>query len=165
MIPIAKNISVVDEQGNEYETTYPRRARGLVKNGRARFISDNKICLACPPDIDLEDNQMTEALNKTDNVINIGADELKTEKAENTVTYYLLKQVEGIASHTDYLHEVISELSKMPNGDSGEFGCPGNTMGTAKANALGDVVRSRETTNQQLLQFYEMLYKDLREQA
>ena len=38
MIPIEKNIVVVDEQGNEYEATYPKRAKGLVKNGRARFI-------------------------------------------------------------------------------------------------------------------------------
>lgn len=47
--PIEKNVIVVDEQGNEYEATYPKRAKGLVKNGRARFIGENKICLACPP--------------------------------------------------------------------------------------------------------------------
>ncbi len=56
MIPIAKNIIVVDEQGNEYEATYPKRAKGLVKNGRARFIAENKICLACPPNKILEDD-------------------------------------------------------------------------------------------------------------
>ena len=44
-----KNVIVVDEQGNEYEATYPKRAKGLVKNGRARFVAENKICLACPP--------------------------------------------------------------------------------------------------------------------
>ena len=63
MIPIEKNILVVDEQGNEYEATYPKRARGLVKNGRARFLSENKICLACPPITDLEDNEMTDIEN------------------------------------------------------------------------------------------------------
>jgi len=47
--PIEKNVIVVDEKGNEYERTYPKRARGLVKNGRARFIDENTICLACPP--------------------------------------------------------------------------------------------------------------------
>lgn len=62
MIPIAKNILVVDEEGNEYEATWPKRARGLVKNGRARFLSENKICLACPPRIDMEDNEMTDAI-------------------------------------------------------------------------------------------------------
>ena len=44
-----------DEQGNEYEATYPKRAKGLVKNGRARFVGENKICLACPPDNIRED--------------------------------------------------------------------------------------------------------------
>ena len=32
-IPIQKNITVIDEQGNIYEATYPKRAKGLVKNG------------------------------------------------------------------------------------------------------------------------------------
>ena len=49
---------VVDSQGNEYEATYPKRAKGLVKSGRARFVGENKICLACPPDDNLEDNIM-----------------------------------------------------------------------------------------------------------
>ena len=55
-----KNIIVVDEQGNEYEATYPKRAKGLVKNGRARFIDEHTICLACPPDTELEDKNMSE---------------------------------------------------------------------------------------------------------
>ena len=60
MTPIEKNIRVVDEQGNEYEATWPKRARGLVKGGRARFISEDTICLACPPDINLEDTKMND---------------------------------------------------------------------------------------------------------
>ena len=57
--PIAKNVIVVDENGNQYEATYPKRARNLVKNGRARYIDDNKICLACPPSIELEEDEMS----------------------------------------------------------------------------------------------------------
>lgn len=61
--PIEKNVRVIDEQGNEYEATYPKRAKGLVKHGRARFLSDNLICLACPPNFDdLEDSQMKDFL-------------------------------------------------------------------------------------------------------
>ena len=45
-----ENIEVVDEQGNVYGATYPKRAKGLVKNGRARFVGENRICLACPPE-------------------------------------------------------------------------------------------------------------------
>lgn len=55
MTPIEKNVCVVDEQGNEYEATYPKRAKGLVKNGRARFLDESTICLACPPDTVMED--------------------------------------------------------------------------------------------------------------
>ena len=62
--PIEKNIIVVDEQGNEYEATYPKRAKGLVKNGRARFVDENKICLACPPDKILEEQKMSENISK-----------------------------------------------------------------------------------------------------
>ena len=61
--PIEKNVRVIDEQGNEYEATYPKRAKGLVKHGRARFLSDDLICLACPPNSDdLEDSQMKDFL-------------------------------------------------------------------------------------------------------
>ena len=46
----------------------------------------------------------------------------------------------------------------MGLGDSGEAGSPGNVMGRAKAQALGDIVRCRETTNQQLLDLYKRIY-------
>ena len=49
----------------------------------------------------------------------------------------------------------------MSDGDSGECGAPGNIQGQAKAQALGDVVRCRETTNQQLLNFYVTVYNDM----
>jgi hypothetical protein len=88
MIPIAKNIIVIDWQGNEYEATYPKRAKGLVKNGRARFVDEHTICLACPPNIILEDNYMS------DNMINE-----KTEAASNPMTPtldYILSRIDQI---------------------------------------------------------------------
>ena len=54
-----KNIEVVDEAGSMYEPTWPKRAKGLVKHGRARFVAENRICLACPPDMKMEDNHMS----------------------------------------------------------------------------------------------------------
>jgi len=56
--PITKNIRVIDTADNEYEATYPKRAKGLVKNGRARFIDEHTLCLACPPNTHLEDKSM-----------------------------------------------------------------------------------------------------------
>lgn len=40
-----KNIVVTDVDGNQIGTTYPKRARGLVKNGRAEYVSDREIRL------------------------------------------------------------------------------------------------------------------------
>lgn len=138
--PIEKNILVVDEQGNEYEATWPKRAKGLVKSGRARFIGENKICLACPPNSDLEDNTMPDA---------------NTKNSKLTVDY-LLEQIEKIAGDTEYLFKTIEALNSMENA-----GVPGDMTGQAKANALSSVVKSRETTNQQLLSVYTQMYMTL----
>ena len=81
MTPIEKNIIVVDEQGNTLEATYPKRAKGLVKKGRARFISENVICLACPPK-NLEENAMSNNVSNIDLVIEnlVAAETQRTEK-------------------------------------------------------------------------------------
>ena len=139
MTPIEKNIIVVDEQGNEYEATYPKRAKGLVKSGRARFVDENKICLACPPNFDLEDKRMTEE-RKTESIYNIE---------------YILSQIAKIQEQTEYLNIAIEKLSQM--GD-----VEGNMQCQANAQAIEDIVRCRETTNQQILSLYEKMYDDLK---
>ena len=149
MIPIAKNIIVVDEQGNYYEATYPKRAKGLVKNGRARFIDENTICLACPP-YDMEDNNMS---NNTENMA------VETKSTERLTMDYILGQIEKIATEAEYLHNAISELSKTNSGGPGDVGTQ------EKAHALGEIVTSRERTNQRLLSLYEKMYDDLKSQS
>lgn len=42
-IPIEKNIIVADKYGNEIGRTYPKRAKGLIKSGRAEALGDCKI--------------------------------------------------------------------------------------------------------------------------
>ena len=141
---MAKNIIVVDEQGNQYEATYPKRAKGLVKNGRARFINENTICLACPPnELDLEDNNMSENMGNT---------------VEKPVISYILEQLDKIVSQTDYLHAAISELCGR------SMDIPEGAAEDARAMALGDIVRAREDTNRKLIAFYEKLYDDQKAQ-
>ena len=149
MIPIEKNIVVVDEQGNYYAATYPKRAKGLVKNGRARFIDENTICLACPP-CNMEDNNMS---NNTENMA------VETKSTEKLTMNYVLGQIEKIATETEYLHNAISELSKTNSGGPGDVGTQ------EKAHALGEIVTSREHTNQRLLSLYEKMYDDLKSQS
>ncbi len=280
MIPITKNILVVDEQGNEYGATWPKRARGLVKNGRARFLSENKICLACPPWIDMEDNEMTDVImtdihmaedaieafrtavaagfgaggetetgkindessrmpearetegqgngltegsetenlcggapegsetknphsstpktGETENLRGGISDTARAEIPQGTATEnakaayhtgmagahrteesrtasaagtggidmaYIFDQIKAIQNQTDYLLAAIDGLAGMSDGESGDMYAPGNIMGQAKATAFGDMVRCRETTNQQLLNFYMTVYNDLKSQA
>jgi hypothetical protein len=100
MTPIEKNIIVVDEKGNEYEATYPKRAKGLVKAGRARFIDANKICLTCPPDIYLEDNNMTE---NTNNVKNESIYSIE----------FILNQIAKLQEQTEYLNTTLEKLSEL----------------------------------------------------
>lgn len=156
MIPITKNISVVDAAGHEYEKTYPKRAKGLVKNGRARFVDEATICLACPPNIILEDNDMSDKIDCTTNM------EVETPAADKLSMDYVLTQIEKISLQTEHLHQALQTLGEMADGDNAEGMSVGNTLGQAKAAAIGDIVRCRETTNQQLLKFYENMYNDLK---
>jgi len=188
MIPIAKNVIVVDEQGNEYEATYLKRAKGLVKNGRARFISENKICLACPPNHILEDKQMknnispediamgmTEEINQAlceDPHADVGEIVRKTiagtaaaEIAEQSVTKetpalnieYVLARIDKIMNDTEHLKSALEALMKLPPSAG-----PGDITGAEQAEAISDVMKCRETTNQQTLRLLEKMYDDLK---
>ncbi len=157
--PIEKNIIVIDEAGNEYEATYPKRAKGLVKNGRARFVDEHTICLACPPD-----TMKTEDITMSEHTINAQTAEAteamqptETTAAPQYTVEYILSRIAEIQQQTDYLHFTIAQLTAMGDGDSGDCGSPGNIQGQAKAQALGDIVRCRETTNQKMLAIYEKL--------
>lgn len=138
-----KNIEVVDEAGNLYESTWPKRAKGLVKHGRARFVAENRICLTCPPDIRTEETHMS------NNIF-----------GEMTVQDILVR-IASIVNQTSYIGEVAEALKAMGDGDSGDMYSPGNVMGQAKAEALGAIVATRETTNQQILRLYEKMYDDM----
>ena len=74
---------------------------------------------------------------------------------------WLLQQIAAIQSDTEYLKEGLNQLAQMGIGDSGEAGSPGNILDQARATALRDVIRGRESTNQQLLRLYEKMYDDL----
>ena len=154
MIPIEKNIVVVDEKGNEYEATYPKRAKGLVKNGRARFIDENTICLACPPNIELEDKTMSE--NK--NVIVEATAKTPIEEPQKLTINYVLEQIEKIQNQTDHIGMALAALGNMvPKTNS----TTPDVAGAEQAEAIAEVVESREATNQKLIALYGKMYDDL----
>ncbi len=172
MIPIEKNVTVVDEQGNEYEATYPKRAKGLVKNGRARFIDENTICLACPPN-NMEDKTMSENKkvdsinnntpnnNKTSNEVadataDLSNSNAKEQHSEKLTIDYILGKLEEISIGQAFTTDAILELGKMKSGGPGDVGTQ------EQAKAVGEIIKAREATNQKLIALYEKMYDDLK---
>ena len=75
---MAKNFIVTDEFDNRIGLTYPKRAQGLIKHGRAEYVSDDRIRLlkgahAPSANNDTEDFKMS-------NIINFNAQEFKFDE-------------------------------------------------------------------------------------
>ncbi len=163
MTPIEKNIHVVDAQGNTYEATYPKRAKGLVKNGRARFVDEHTICLACPPNPHLEDKIMSENMEHIREPETVTAEETSAKSQaveaptpEIPTMAYCLQQIEAIRVDRNHLTEALRTLeSTVPGG-------PGDIVGAERAKAVGEIVKAHEETNQRLIAFYEKMYDDLK---
>jgi hypothetical protein len=155
MIPITKNIIVTDEFDNEYQSTYLRRAKGLVKNGRARWIDENKIYLVCPPNKILEDKIME------DNIKEQTVVQIPKEKPLELTMEYVLSRIDRIMKDIAYIHEAVNAIKDMPVNESPN----GGTGDMAKGEAIGKVVESRESTNQQLIHLLEKMYDNLKPQT
>ena len=140
MTPIEKNVRIFDEQGNEYEATYPKRAKGLVKNGRARFVEENTICLACPPDKIMEEKPM----ENTDKKI---ADKIADGKPTMA---YVLERLEMLSENDKFLDRLLEELINVKPLDP-------------KAGALKNAIMAHETTRQQLIALYGKMYDDIKD--
>lgn len=158
MVPITKNIIVVDEFGKEYTSTYAKRAKGLVKNGRARWLDGNTICLVCPPDtINLEDNDMS---NRADNMETMNAvcekEESRKEQLSPTVTD-ILSRIDMIIAQGDALQNVVEQIQNIPVNDSPM----GGEDGAQRARAINSIYSAREATNQKLIDLLEKMYNDI----
>ncbi len=132
-----RTVLVSDESGKEYEPTFEKRARGLCKKGRARWIGENRICLAVPPDHDFRKD----------------ADMAELESAKKTpalTAEYLLAQIEKIGEEPAYIGEAIAKI---------------DNSAPEKSHAIAAVVEARETTNRALLDFYRQIYNDLNKEA
>ena len=75
---------------------------------------------------------------------------------------YILQKLDQIAGGTAYLHETIAALGELKPDHRFADSPEGDNVSVVKAQALGSVVKTRETTNQQLIALYAQMYKDLR---
>lgn len=144
---MTKNVSVIDETGKIIGTTYPKRARGLVNSGRARYVScDSKdtICLTCPPD-KLEDNSMTDkslenattnTLVEAENPVNAG------QNAYAPSAEYALRMLEAITLDTEAIKQAAAKVSDVTD------------------NGVAHIIDAREATNRELIKFYTQMYNE-----
>ena len=75
-----KNIIITDENGIYVGTTYPRRAKGLIKNGRALFVDDCTIRL--PTKTKPFDDKLNQSEVKQMNYIYFNAREWSSEQTQ-----------------------------------------------------------------------------------
>ncbi len=137
-IPIERTIVVEDGWGNRCESTYPRRAKQLVKKGRARFVGPDRIRLACPPVETLEDIAMSD--------MQITAQDI-------------LARIDRILDDTAYLKDAFTTIEKIPQGDDA------TETARLKAEAVERMVQSREKTHRQALRLLEALAWESDEEA
>jgi len=116
-----------------------------VKNGRARFVGENKICLACPPDKILEENDMTDNINKNQIFNQIAELQKRLESIEKILFNFqcvndsqsCAEPEDGEPIPLDYLPDVAME----------------------KIRAMREIVLERERTINKMLDFYLELYQ------
>ena len=155
-----KTVNVIDEAGNRYEATYVKRARGLVKSGRARFIDDDTICLACPPNDNKfsEDNSMTHNENINVNIETGELTEAPSTEGKYTLEYFLEKiEKLSLEYSSEKTSEIVWHISNIKN-ESTPCGGSGEEIAKAAASA----VREREETVRKMLDFYIRMVDELK---
>lgn len=143
-----KNITVIDENGNILEHTYPKRANGLVKKGRAQRISDLSIRLC--PSLGKEENKMAKNIYEVlDNQISQLQNQLQNEdtEASTPVRLQILKTLEAVNSQ-EQISKVIDLVEKQLDFLQDSL----KTDTCLPENAL-----ARETTRQKMLDLMEKL--------
>ena len=154
--PMEKNVAVVDEQGHVYGATYPKRAKGLVKNGRARFVDENTICLACPPNQILEDTEMSENINITENINeNTNQNAVLTEKEVFDQIVLLQKQLTEQSPAS--LHRLGEAIYDARSGEDAQ-------ISDEQVANICAVFAQREETLHDMMKLYERMYNNLQQE-
>ncbi len=134
-----KQILVTDIYGNAYEPTYPKRAKGLVKKGRARWIGEDIVCLTCPPG-EQEETHMMQYEHST-----CAASPAPIDTAE------IFRELQKIREDTSHITLAMEKLEKVPT-DVGDA-----AVCQDKIAAIYQVAEAREKTNQALIRLYETM--------
>ena len=99
-----------------------------------------------------------EAIEKIEKIEDIEEMSGKMSGSEPELTVgYILSQIEKIQQDNEHILKALSSLENLVINNGG-----GDIANQARSEAIGNVVTSRETTNQKLIAFYEKLYDDIK---
>ena len=120
-----KNIFVLDENGNQIGLTYPKRARGLVKSGRAELVGDGAVRLKAAPsayterteNMTPETNEITEFKKKIDEAVKKAAEvkpdgDIPAEEAPIDLDEITRQVAELMAGQANTLNKLMEVLEK-----------------------------------------------------
>ncbi len=112
--PIEKNVIVTDEFGKMLTCTYPKRAKGLIKKGRAEQVGENEIRLkGCSVTPCLEDNMNN--TNFTDNTNDIGNITIDAETGE-----VIEKAQQAYAEDNYTIHGYEPKIAEISEGNTSD---------------------------------------------
>jgi hypothetical protein len=178
--PITKNIRVTDANGVIIGATYLKRAKGLVKHGRARFTDEHTLCLTRPPvgspanNLYPEDNEMENIL--TNNEINkltetfddrgngprpeakakpaVAEAAKQDESGGGELTMeWIMTRFDMIMNDKAYFNHAIDAMKTIP---LSKHGASDSIIAGIRA-----AIKEREETNRQLLSMLSMMYAQL----
>ena len=164
-----KNVVVIDEQGNKIGATFPKRAKGLVKKGRARFVDENTICLACPPKEFLEDNKMNNNINESVEKIiintieenDISEEDIDETEVKPLTSREIFEQIKKLQE--DKLKSPLNSFDKLAGtvGMIFDQEAQENEDRVKVVELLTDAFNSREETTWKILKLYEKMQEDV----
>ncbi len=135
--PMEKNVTVFDSEGKIIGTTWPRRAAGLVRNGRARYYGgvETAIILARSPDI--------ESSKEDENMSNITNEELRA-KIEEMVREARENLDAVCKTAADAIDDLVENIEERENDvdsveDAGDAEGAEGTDGESEADADADI--------------------------
>ncbi len=201
-----KNVTILDQFGNTLGTTYPKRAKGLIKSGRAYLVDGETVQLICPPiqnmkkhqegihmsiEIEEQDLQPQEQINdfSKDNLSltektrketanttkgkeekefsEIDKKESNEKISENAKKLLdagislkdILHNLDMIRTDCSYIQQALNNLEKLPYTNPAT-GVSVDTSIVARAEAVANIVKCKETTNQMMIKLYTQMYTD-----
>lgn len=144
-----KNITVTDSSGKILYSTYPKRAKGLVKKGRAEWIGEDAISMLAPLENEKEITEMANIYEILDNQLSKLQEQLRDadEQEAAPVRIQILKTLEEFKAqeqHAEAVKLVSAQVEAMQAALNAE-------------DATAENAAARELTRQKMIELMEKM--------